>query len=231
MPNLLFAFSALFLFAACAGTKSAAGDSTFTSVTLRQGGCFGTCPVYTLAVQPDGSARYTGKRYAPYQGEHLATLSADSLRVLRAAVQSVLAKAEELPREIDSGIADMAMSTITIVDGQDTLMFRGTSEYAPPVAQLRQVLFNIAEHSEWTRSPSAEPQPANQLLITLKAADQLQVVTESYYRQQMKMVRMVNESPPVFLVTFDPYTMSAEEMVRDLKRNPMVVRTAIVENQ
>lgn len=222
----------------CSGTKSANTDTgkaaaaaKFSMVQLRQSGCFGTCPVYTLEVLPTGEATYTGKRYAPYKGAHTAQLDADSLAVLTTHVQRVLAKADELPREIETQIADLATSTIVIVDGADTLTFRGTSEFAAPVADLRQTLFSVAEHNNWQRSPDAEPLPPNQLLLTLKAADQIQVVTENYYRQQMKMERLVKQSPPTFLVSFDPYTMSAEEMVRDLKRNKMVVRAEIVEHQ
>lgn len=231
----LFLLSLLSLTAACNGSKNAASamkKASYTQVELIQGGCFGTCPVFNLLVNPDGSTDYVGKRYASYKGLHTGQLEADTIKAFNAQVATVLAKADQLPKFIDSRIADMAMSTIIIRNGADTVMFKGTSEFAPEVEQLRQLLFSISKSTAWTRSPDAEPLPASQLLVTLKAADQVQVVTEDYYRQQLKVVRMTSKEPPVFLMQFDPYTMSAEEMVRDMRRKKFaIVNVEIVEER
>ena len=172
----------LLLAAACGTTKSSSRTDAFRSVTLKQGGCFGTCPVFTMRVAPDGSATYNGKRYAPFKDLNTGTLPADSLAKLARQTEAVLAQADNLPREIDSGIADLAQSTITIVTDRDSLVFKGTSEYAEPVAQLRTTLLSIAKATDWQRDPSAGPEPASQLMVTLQAADQVQVVTEEFYR-------------------------------------------------
>jgi len=230
----LLLVSLLSLTAACNGTKNATSvmkKTTFTRVELKQGGCFGTCPVYNLKVDPNGKAIYLGKRYAPYKGLHNGQLQADSLLAFNAQVEVVLAKADNLKKEIDSGIADVAMSIMTIYTETDSVTFRGTTEFEPVVGKLRQQLFSIANATAWTRSPDAEPLPASQLLVTLKAADQLQLVTEEYYRQQLKMVRMTSKEPAVFLMQFDPYTMSAEEMVKDMRRQHAVLNVEIVEEQ
>ena len=200
-------------------------------VELRQGGCFGSCPVYTLTIAADGEATYLGKQYAPYKGLHDGTVASDSLKAFNAQVKEVLAKADDLPKQIESGIVDAAYSTIIIRTATDSITFRGSTEYAPEIATLRQQLFNIAESTAWTQSKDAEPLPASQLLMTLKAADQIQTVTEDYFRQQLKVVRMTSKEPPIFLMSFDPYTMSAEEMVRDLRRQQAVVNVVIVEEE
>lgn len=41
-----------------------------TSITLHRGACFGTCPVYDVTLNSDGTAVYTGGPFAPRQGEH-----------------------------------------------------------------------------------------------------------------------------------------------------------------
>lgn len=230
----VFLFSLLSFAVACNGTKSvksAMKEASYTQVELKQGGCFGTCPVYNLTVIPSGEAVYIGKRYAPYKGLHNGKLQSDSLKAFNAQVAEVLAKADNLKKEIDSGIADLAMSTIIIRTGSDSVMFRGTSEFEPEIAKLRQQLFSISKSTAWTRSPDAEPLPPSQLLVTLKAADQVQLVTEKYYRQQLKVVRLTSQEPPVFLMQFDPFTMSAEEMVRDMRRHHAVVNVVIVEEK
>ncbi len=206
-------------------------SNEYTQVSLSQGPCFGTCPVFTMTLQPNGSASYVGRQYAPYKGEHSGTISPDSMQRINAQVRQILAQADELPREIETGIVDLAMTTISIVDGMDTLHFAGTIEFAEPVATLRTSLLNAAENTAWQRSPEAGPVPANELLVTLQAPDQIQVVTERYYRQQMKLVRMVSENPATFLVTFDPYTMTADEMVKALERQDFVTKVVVVENK
>ena len=220
----------LALGASCTAQRRAGATADYRSVSLRQGACFGTCPVFTLTLAPDGALTYDGQQYAPFRGLHRGTVPADSLALVNRLVGQVLAKADELPREIETGIVDYSQTTITLVDGQgDTLTFIGTTEFAEPVAELRTALQGLPQATVLERDPKAEPLPADQLLVTLRAADQIQPLTENYYRQQLKVVRLTSKEPPVFLLAFDPYTMSAEEMVRDLRRDPAVVKVEIVE--
>jgi len=185
-----------------------------------------------MSVMADGSAVYEGKRYAPYKGLHLGTVQSDSLAILRTRVGQVLAKADELPREMKSNIADASSARITIVTtAGDTLEYQGTTEFAKPVEALLKSLHNVAKGIAWQRSPDAEPLPPSELLLTLGNADDFQEILESYYRQQMRLERKVSADPATFLVSFDPYTMSAEEMVRDLKMRKQVQKVAVVENK
>lgn len=227
---------ATFAVAACGGQQRAAatddadprstavGTTAYTSVSLRQGACFGTCPVYTITVQPDGAAAYRGRNYAPRKGEFAGSVPADSLAAINAAVAAVLAQADALPREIESDIMDLSRTTITLVDAAgDTLTFAGTLEFAPPVAELRARLSALPEAVAWTRVPGSETPPPHHVEVTLQAADQIQTVTEDFFRQQMRVVRMTSTEPPVFLLRFDPYAASLQEVMRDLKRQPAVV--------
>lgn len=217
--------STALLSAACGGQRRAAasGAPTFTRLTLGQGACFGTCPVYDLDVYPDGRITYTGRQYAPYRGLHNGTVPPDTLAVLAALAQEVLAKADELPREIETLIMDYPHSRVAIATATDTIEFSGTTEFAPPVDRLRATLRRLAEEVEFVPDPSNKAPGPDSLRVTLRAADQIQVVQEEYYRQQLKVVRLERKDPPVFVVTFDPYTMSAEEMVRSLSERSEVV--------
>ena len=208
-----------------AAAQQAAG---YQRVTLNQGGCFGTCPVYTLTFQPDGAAFLDGRRYADPQGKHAANVDPATRERLNALVGQVLAKADELPREIDSGIMDAATSKIAIETlAGDTIAFAGTTEFAEGVAELRRGLFAVYGESLWQRREGDEGDMPNRLLVTLQAADQVDVVTEDFYRQQLRALEMVSKSPPTFLMQFDAYAMSAEEMLRELRRKDMVVKAEI----
>lgn len=215
---------------ACRGQKRAAETSAaLSSISIRQGGCFGTCPVYTLQIDRTGAATYVGKQYAPYRGLHTGAVPADTLDHLLSLAQTVLAKADELPREIETGVVDFARSVITLTTQTDTLEFAGTTEFAPPVERLLTALVRVPETVSFSPDPSTPPPPPSRLRVTLRAADQIQVVQEEYYRQRFKVVEFEGGDPPTFLVSFDPYTMSGEEMVESLRQRGEVTAVEVVE--
>ena len=214
-------------------TKRAARDqqSPFRTVRLGQGACFGTCPVYTLAVRGDGEATFEGVRYAEAQGIHTRRLTSAEQTALNAAVGQVLAQAETLPKEIKSNVMDYPTSVVTVITKMDSLVYKGTVEMPGPVQELRTLLSDMAsplasgeggDPDSWTADPNNPPLPANHLEVVLEAADQIDVVTEGYFKQQLKMVRFLRNDPPTFLLKFDPFTMTAEEMVKSLEREPQV---------
>jgi hypothetical protein len=41
----------------------------YTSIAIRRSGCFGTCPVYSVTLNLDGTATYTGERFADRTGK------------------------------------------------------------------------------------------------------------------------------------------------------------------
>lgn len=231
--------SAAVLLAACSSQRKAeasTGDdaatqspTVFTFVTLSQGACFGTCPVFTMTVAAGGATDYDGKQFAPYRGLHHGRMSADTLARLRALVQQVLAKAERLPREIDTGIMDYSQTKLTIATATDTITFTGTTEFAEGIDPVIDLLKRSIDRISFTRDPAAEPLPPSQLRLVLQAADQIQVVQEDYFKQRFKVVRTLSNEPASFLVSFDPYTMSAEEMIASLKQNELVVSAEVYE--
>jgi Domain of unknown function (DUF6438) len=45
-------------------------EETTTSVTLRRGACFGTCPVYEVTLASDGTAIWDGERFVERLGRY-----------------------------------------------------------------------------------------------------------------------------------------------------------------
>ena len=209
-------------------SRSKAAPTPITSIDFRHGGCFGTCPVYSLRVMPDGSATYDGKQYAPYKGQHVGTVPADTVRELLRLSEAVLAKADELPREIDTGIADHSYSTVTVATATDTLEFTGTTEFAPPVDTLRRALMQLSEGVAWALAPGATPPPPNEIRLRLKSSDQIQVVQENFFRQQFRVLELEDKATSTFRVSFDAYAMEGEMMVEELERLPEVVSAELI---
>jgi len=56
-------------------------------VRLSRTACFGTCPVYTVTVHPDGTVIFEGGRFVKAKGRHRAHLSRAKLAALRRAIR------------------------------------------------------------------------------------------------------------------------------------------------
>ena len=54
-------------------------DMSSLSITLTRSSCYGTCPVYEVTIQGDGSARYEGKRFVRSKGPETIKISQASL--------------------------------------------------------------------------------------------------------------------------------------------------------
>ncbi|MBP7514226.1 MAG: hypothetical protein KA791_06750 [Flavobacteriales bacterium] len=59
------------------GSKS---DSVFFS--LQRTPCFGKCPAYTVRIDADGSAHYTGRSHAPREGEFIGRVDKATMQAL-----------------------------------------------------------------------------------------------------------------------------------------------------
>jgi len=86
-PKLLIVSASLVL-SGCAGSKLATEfkkDNSDFTVETSTSACFGTCPVFKLSVDSDGSAVFEGIHYTKLEGEHQKKLSStevDSLKQL-----------------------------------------------------------------------------------------------------------------------------------------------------
>lgn len=104
------------LLAGCAGgfpAKNAAAAGA-EAITLSVGPCFGFCPVYDLAVTPDGSVAFTGHRHTA----ELGTRSRDAGALAYRDIAEVLAPYRPEPGvaarfECEVAVADTASATIT----------------------------------------------------------------------------------------------------------------------
>lgn len=62
-------------------------DSNTLKFTLERGSCMGSCPVYSLEIDGDGTVRYNGIDYVAIRGRHVAKISAAAVHDLYAAFQ------------------------------------------------------------------------------------------------------------------------------------------------
>ena len=227
---------ALLLLTACSAIACSGGSRVdapgiegppFDSLRLVQGPCFGTCPVYSLTVFPDGRAVFEGKQYARYRGRHLARVGGDTLERLHLRAQRVLAQADTLPRRIESGITDLSQRTVELYLSGDAYSFTGDVEFAVPVEELLESLQSVAARNDWAPAPGTPPPPPSELVVVLAGAEVLDVLRGDFYRQQLRPLDTLALDPPTYRLHFDPYTMTAEEMLRDLGARDDVVEVRV----
>ena len=235
MPSPRLALALLLITAysvyACSGGSrvdaAAAAGPPFDSLRLMQGPCFGTCPVYSLTVFPDGRAVFEGKQYARYRGRHLARVGGDTLERLRIRARRVLAQADTLPRHVESGITDLSQRTVEVYRDEDAYSFTGNVDFAEPVEELLESLQSVASRSDWARAPGTPPPPPSELVVVLAGTEVLDELRGEFYRQQLRPLDTLALDPPTYRLHFDPYTMTTDEMLRDLGARDDVVEVRV----
>ncbi|HEX2218715.1 MAG TPA: DUF6438 domain-containing protein [Gemmatimonadales bacterium] len=137
---------------------AAGAASDVPAVTLERRPCFGTCPVYTVAISQEGTIRFTGKHHVSHKGEATAAIPA-------ARVDSLVAELEaggyfELADDYVMGApacgryATDSPTVITSVtrDGRTKTIRHdyGCFEAPRALAQLERRIDEVAGTSRWT---------------------------------------------------------------------------------
>lgn len=90
-------------------------------ITLERTACFGTCPIYTLAIYEDGRVEYVGQDFVTVKGEQTGSITAEQIQELVAAFQDAdyfnlqdeyTAPVTDLPTTITSFTFDGKTKTI-----------------------------------------------------------------------------------------------------------------------
>lgn len=141
---------------AAASTTPAAPTESW-SVRLERGACFGTCPMYAVDLNIDGSVKFKGVRFVVDSAEHTASVSAESVRALREQMNA--AGFKTLPANYTNGNkecgrwhTDAPRVTITLTEGTAThtvVHDYGCSDVPPVLKTLEQAIDNVAQTSQW----------------------------------------------------------------------------------
>jgi hypothetical protein len=83
MKKLLLALALLSLLAipvvGCTSAQLSTPTNQDVIITLERTACFGTCPVYSLTIQGEGTVMYEGKDFVEVKGEAETTISQDQI--------------------------------------------------------------------------------------------------------------------------------------------------------
>jgi Domain of unknown function (DUF6438) len=127
------------------------------AVTLERAPCFGTCPVYTVAISRDGKVEFDGKHHVADSGQATATIPperVDSLLIeLEAAGYFGFADAYEMDSPACGMYATDSPTVITSAtrDGETKTVRhdRGCSAAPPELSRLEQRIDEVAGTARW----------------------------------------------------------------------------------
>jgi Domain of unknown function (DUF6438) len=119
-----------------------------TSVTLRRGPCFGTCPVYEVTLAADGTASWNGERFVDRLGRHQGQLNPNDFQRLAGLVARV--GFFDWAPDYVAGVTDTPDHVLTVaaVDQVKTVRQNGVDEPAD-FWVIATVLDRLAETVDW----------------------------------------------------------------------------------
>lgn len=125
-----------------------------TSVHLRRGACFGTCPVYELTLNSDGTAEYLGERFVQRTGPNHGQFNPGDFDKL--AGFAIRAGFFEWNDEYRENVTDLPEYRLTVVAGEDTktVVQYGTDE-PPDFWVIAEVVDGIASDVDWMPGAAA----------------------------------------------------------------------------
>ncbi len=106
-----FALLSMLALCACGSHRIPSGGET---ITYRTGPCFGTCPVYTITLGPDGQGIFRGERHTSVTGERRFTATPEQVRAFRALLQRYRPKGRRLIDRGEPGCREAATDNATI---------------------------------------------------------------------------------------------------------------------
>ncbi len=116
---------------------------------IKKGGCFGTCPVYTLRIYKNAYAALVSEKNLPHTGTLGKQLTKETYSELKNAFEEN--KFMSFDDAYESNIPDLPLIKISYSKNGTVKTVSGKRERPPAIHKLQFLLENIAENSEgWT---------------------------------------------------------------------------------
>jgi tetratricopeptide (TPR) repeat protein len=144
-----------------AGAEDKAGNRDVAAagyIRLERDACYGTCPVYSVTLFPNGSVLYTGKEYVKEAGTREGSINESAYNDLinRFRRDGFYAMNDTYDEYF---ITDLPSATLTVCSGNltKTVEHYSGDESAPEVlAQLEEAVDQAAGTDHWTQIPAAD---------------------------------------------------------------------------
>jgi hypothetical protein len=119
-----------------------------TSITLRRGPCFGSCPMYEVTLRADGTATWDGERFVDRLGHYEGQVDANDYERLARFIQRAGFFGWKL--EYLGDVTDLPDYVLTVVAGNKTKTVRQNGVDEPPDFWVIAALVDhLAEAVDW----------------------------------------------------------------------------------
>ena len=158
----IFCLTLLFIpFAFCA-LGATPRTSGVTEITLERTPCFGTCPVYKVTLQNDGTVIFEGKEYVKEAGRRSGKISAKQFQQLVAKVEQIgffTLNDEYLTKKNADGsetrITDMPSRITTVKRGPESKRVRNYFGGPDSLKELEELIDKISNSARWVKGKTS----------------------------------------------------------------------------
>lgn len=220
------------LILACIGcdSKKAMVTEDF-KIAMKKGGCFGSCPVYTISIDQNGLATFNGERFTEKFGVH--TLQLDQREF--GDIANAFAKADlgQYKDFYESPIPDMPTITIDYDNNGVAKSIRGKNERPEPVIALQNMLEDLANREDWTSMEPAEEiveeaeeeevaVVENEFIIKFKNGTWLSKWVKSYNDFGLRVDKPLSDDKMTWLIRYDKSKMESDDFYQKLSSDQYV---------
>ena len=225
------AFVAIILFFAACKTTKPVSELTDNDIvfTLRKGGCFGECPVYTYNIYDGGHSEFIGQMHTDKVGTHHKTLDKTVYKELVKAFKD--AKFHEFDEFYESNIADLPLITMSFNNGKSLKTIKGKRERPTELHRLQFKLEQIAESSDgWSlideelqKQDTGPKYIKTQIVLKLKHGNQLaKWFNKMRTEHGIRILKRLSNDDDAWLVSYDTRRYAPEKMLEIFRNDPNV---------
>lgn len=109
---------------------------------IQHGGCYGTCPIYTLSLYEDYRVRYQGKRFVEYEGIYIGYLNNKSYKDILNLANKSFTGSENINLEVQ----DLPKTSISFLDHKIQFKGRAPKQYKKSLELIEDLLL---KHIDW----------------------------------------------------------------------------------
>lgn len=153
----IIALAGTLLFLYACNTKKAVApelENDTVAYQLYKGGCFGTCPIYTLRIYNSGKAEYEGIRHGDMIGVHTAMLDKTTMATLKTAFAN--SDFFSLQESYESRIPDLPITKLMFNNGTKTHNTEGKETLPQRAKDLAKMMSEIVKNNTWkAKDPNA----------------------------------------------------------------------------
>ena len=137
----------------CISSLSNAHDTKDVVITLERTACFGTCPVYSLTIQGNGTVIYEGKDFVEVKGKAEITITQDQIDELISEFEKVdyfSLKDSYMERTITDA---PTVSTSISINGKTKTVEHYHGDFSAPekLTELEDKIDEIVNSDQWTK--------------------------------------------------------------------------------